>query len=73
MAIHPAYQRIIGMGPIAVPMILHDLSLAPHHWFWALSAVTDASPVASGDVGQMRRMADDWLRWGADNGYDWSE
>jgi hypothetical protein len=70
IAMHPAYQRIIGLGPVVVPLILHDLSQGPHQWFWALSAVTDATPVAQADKGQVRRMADEWLQWGKQNGYE---
>ena len=39
-AMHPAYQRIIGMGPAAVPLILRELEQRPDHWFWALTAIT---------------------------------
>ena len=36
MAAHPAYQRIIGMGRLALPMIFRELVAEPDHWFWAL-------------------------------------
>src|SRR2546425_366966 len=38
MAMHPAYQRIIGLGPQAVPLILAELKSEADHWFWALTA-----------------------------------
>lgn len=39
-AMHPAYQRIIGLGPAVVPLILRELAERPGHWFWALNALT---------------------------------
>ena len=34
--IHPAYQKIIGMGEPAIPLILQDLvENGPDDWFWA--------------------------------------
>ena len=37
---HPSYQRIIGLGPEAVPLLLRSLRASPDHWFAALSAIT---------------------------------
>ena len=38
--LHPAYQKIIGMGEGAIPLILNDLSEhGPDDWFWALTAM----------------------------------
>ena len=73
IAMHPSYQKIIGMGPIVIPLILKELSLEPHQWFWALRAITDANPVDPGNVGMPHAMATDWLHWGAENGYSWNE
>ena len=44
-ALHPAYQRIIGMGPPALPLIFRELERRPSHWFWALRAITGEDPV----------------------------
>ena len=71
LAMHPAYQRIIGLGPAAVPLLLRELDHAPDHWFWALKAITGADPVPDGDRGRIRAMADAWLEWGRENGYRW--
>lgn len=68
MVLHPAYQRIIGMGPAAVPLLLHELEERPDHWFWALSAITGADPVLPEQRGQVRMMADAWLRWAKEQG-----
>jgi hypothetical protein len=69
MAIHPAYQQIIGMGPAVVPYILADLKSKPDHWFWALRAITGGDPVLPEHRGRIRQMADDWLVWGRQQGY----
>jgi hypothetical protein len=66
---HPAYQRIIGLGPSAVPLILAELQKEPHHYFWALTAITGDDPIADEHAGCMQEMADDWLRWGIEHGY----
>jgi len=67
MAMHPAYQRIIGMGPKAVPLILRDLQAHPDHWFWALHAITGEDPVQPGD--NFDRAVQAWLEWGKKLGY----
>ncbi|HVN82499.1 MAG TPA: hypothetical protein VMW38_26170 [Terriglobia bacterium] len=69
MAVHPAYQSIIGMGPTAVPLILHELRRSPDHWFWALRSITGENPVPEESRGNMREMAEAWLTWGAAKGY----
>jgi hypothetical protein len=45
MALLNPYQRIIGMGPSVVPLILEELRREPDHWFWALESITEANPV----------------------------
>ncbi len=69
--IHPAYQRIIGMGPDVIPLLLQELNQQPNHWFWALRAITGVNPVKSENRGHIKRMAQDWLDWGHDHGYKW--
>jgi len=71
LAMHPAYQQIIGMGPDALPFILRELERTPDHWFWALNAITGADPVRVEDRGRLRKMAAAWIRWGKDEGYSW--
>lgn len=67
---NPAYQRIIGMGPTAIPLILQDLSKQPDHWFWALKAITGEDPVPKQDQGDLVKMTSAWLAWGASHGYE---
>ena len=63
----PAYQRIIGMGKMTVPLILRQLRTEgsnPDQWFWALRAITGANPVDDADHGDYVGMARAWLEWG---------
>jgi hypothetical protein len=69
-SLHPAYQRIIGMGEAVVPLILQDLQEnGPDDWFWALSAITGENPITEGIAGNTDAMAQAWLKWGARAGY----
>ncbi len=69
MVIHPAYQRIIGLGPAALPMIFRELSRNPDHWFWALTAITGEDPVPPAARGKLSEMAEAWLQWGTTRGF----
>ncbi len=71
MVKHPAYREIIGMGDIVVPMILRELEQAPDHWFSALKTITGVNPVPEEHRGDLRSMAEDWTKWGRENGYEW--
>jgi hypothetical protein len=66
---HPAYLKIIGMGPAAIPLILRELEQHGGHWFLALRSITDADPVQPEDAGKIKTMAEAWIRWGKQNGY----
>ena len=69
MAMHMAYQRIIGLGISVVPSVLQELKGKPDHWFWALNAITGEDPVPQDAQGDLRRMAEAWLEWGRRKGY----
>lgn len=66
---HPAYQRIVGMGKPALPLILRELNKQLDHWFWALKAISGEDPIAPEHRGKMKQMAADWLLWGRQKGY----
>ena len=68
MVMHPAYQRIIGMGEDAIPLILSELDCQPDHWFWALHSITGADPVPEDCQGNISEMANAWIEWGRRNG-----
>lgn len=67
-SMHPAYQRIIGLGPDVIPLILERVrQRQAGHWFWALNALTGEDPAAGTTKPRDARAA--WLRWGAERGY----
>ncbi len=71
MVSHPAYQRIIGLGPAVLPMLLREVEERHEHWYPALTAITGANPVKPQNRGRMGAMADDWIRWAKEQGHTW--
>jgi hypothetical protein len=71
MVMHTSYQRIIGMGPSVVPLLLKELERKPGHWFWALYAITGGDPVPLESQGHLKEMAAAWIAWGKKQGYSW--
>jgi hypothetical protein len=67
MALHPAYQKIIGMGWSAVPLILREMQERGGHWLWALHAITDEDPAPEGAT--FREAVQAWLEWGREHNY----
>lgn len=65
---HPSYQRIIGLGADALPLIIERLSSQPDHWFWALSAISGEDPVRPEDAGRFGAMREAWIGWGRGRG-----
>src|ERR1700681_3312533 len=65
--LHPAYQRIIGMGARVVPLILKELEQSEEPWYSALQALTGHRPagIADGDFATLRSA---WLEWGYSSG-----
>lgn len=68
MAMHPAYQAIIGMGAEALPMIIADLREHSGHWYWALKAISNEDPVPPMNRGNIRQMREAWLNWAEQKG-----
>jgi hypothetical protein len=69
MAMLRPYQKIIGMGSAAIPLILEELRREPDQWFWALEAITDVNPVPPEAQGKVRLMAQAWIEWGKKHGF----
>jgi hypothetical protein len=69
IAMHPAYQKIIGMGQTALPLILGELRKKPGHWFWALKSITGEDPTSPEQMGRIEQMAEAWIRWGVQHGH----
>jgi hypothetical protein len=63
MSMLTPYQRIIGMGWPAVPLILEELRREPDLWFWALEAITEENPVPADAAGVVPQMAEAWIDW----------
>lgn len=63
---HPAYQRIIGMGSDVVPLILRRLQREPRQWFWALTSITGEDPAEDQTTAEGAARA--WLDWGRRQG-----
>lgn len=69
MFMHPSYQKIIAMGPQAIPLILKRMNEKPDHWFWALEVLTNQDPVPPKAKGDFDEMVEAWLDWGRTYGY----
>lgn len=62
MVTHPAYQRIIGLGPPAVPLMIDDMRCKPAHWFWALTAIVGEDHAhGATTVAEAAKMWIDWF------------
>lgn len=68
--LHPAYQKIIGMGRKAIPFIINDLLDEPQHWFWALKSITGEDPVPPASRGRIKEMIQHWLQWYIENYFE---
>jgi hypothetical protein len=71
LAQHPAYLKIIGIGPEIVPLLLRELESDPDMWFVALRSLTEADPVTDEMRGNVKAMAAAWLKWGKGQGFKW--
>ncbi len=69
MISHPAYLRIIGFGPKAIPLILNQMEKEPDFWFWALKSITGEDPITEEILGNLKAMTKAWLDWGREHGY----
>jgi hypothetical protein len=67
--VHPAYQRIIGLGPAALPLILQALQKEPDPWFWALEAITGEKIAIKSESYRYSKTVEAWLQWGRERGY----
>ncbi len=67
ISMHPAYQRIIGLGRNAVPLILRELQERGGHWLWALHVLNDENPVPTDAT--FREAVRAWLDWGREQHY----
>lgn len=69
---HPAYEELISLGVAALPFLFRDLEHTEDgHLSKALTAITGAHPVSAEQRGQVRKIAQAWLGWARENGYQW--
>ncbi len=69
---HEAYQEIIALGAPALPCLFRDLEqTGDGHLSKALAAITGAHPVKSDERGQVSKVAEAWLGWAKENGFQW--
>lgn len=70
---HPAYQRIIHLGlqdgARVVSLILDDFRKDGAYWSTALQAITGQNAVNPKHIGNMKKIREDWLKWGKAQGY----
>jgi hypothetical protein len=72
MTKHPAYQELIDLGAPGLPFLFRDLErTGDGHLAKALASITGAYPVAAGDRGNVRKVAEAWMRWARENGWQW--
>lgn len=70
IASHPAYQKIIAMGPRVVPFILEDLRDNGGDWYIALRLLVSDPPQITQDTAKSaRKVVEMWLEWGRQRGY----
>jgi hypothetical protein len=65
---HQDYQRIIGMGPAALPLILNEMIRQPGHWLWALDAITQGEDNPAEHCESITAANEAWIAWGRRRG-----
>lgn len=63
------YQRIIGLGVDAVPLILKEYISGSGPWHNALEAITGENPVTKECIGRARKIKEAWIEWAKEKGY----
>lgn len=71
IVLHDAYQRILAMGPAALPLIFAELKREgdhPRYWHWALERLAGDDPTSPTHT-STTELRDAWLAWAQDNGF----
>jgi hypothetical protein len=71
IVLNDAYQRILAIGPPALPFIFAELKAEvdnPRYWHWALERIAGVDPTspAGGNTKELRAA---WLAWARENGF----
>jgi hypothetical protein len=61
---HQAFQRIVELGNLVVPLLLTEIGSHPSHLVIALRRITGVDPVPLEDRGKFPAMAEAWVKWG---------
>jgi hypothetical protein len=64
---HPSYGLILGMGAVAIPLILKELQREPDRWFDALERLTKVKPAP--DTATFDEAVQCWIAWGRSKNY----
>lgn len=68
---HQVYRELLALGEPAVPLILTEVKKEPDvSWFLVLGAITGEDPVSPEHAGRVDAMAQAWLDWGRERGYE---
>lgn len=68
---HDAYQRIMAMGPTALPFIFAEWKQEgdnPYYWHWALERLAGDDPTLPTHM-KTTELRDAWLAWAEENGF----
>jgi hypothetical protein len=57
------YEKIVRLGYRVVPYIINKLKTENAHLFIALCRITGKNPVKKENMGNVRKMAEDWIHW----------
>jgi len=57
------HEKIIQLGYVAVPLIINKIKTEHAHLFIALNKITGANPVKKENMGNVKKMAIDWIQW----------
>ena len=63
------YQQIIKLGERVIPFLLEDMKEHGTHWFRVLYTLTGQNPIKKENIGNIKAMISDWLKWGHKNHY----
>ena len=69
---HPAYQELVSLGEAALPFLFRDMEhTLDGHLSKALAVITGSQPIPPEQRGQIRKIAETWLIWAREHGYQW--
>jgi hypothetical protein len=67
---HPTYKDVLKLGKNIIPFLLEKMDTDFRHiWMPALNILTCVDPIPEEHRGQIDIIAEDWKKWGKENGY----